>query len=185
MLSRLIVIPKLKIWPAVFFLMLVLPILSGCNGPKDYGPAASFILHNDQGQPRTLQSFGVGSAEAAGEKYLLINFWASWCKPCIDEIPLLKDYANNHSDQVTVIGIAADRIEPAKVFAHKLEITYPVLFGEHASLGELMRDYGNQSEALPFSVLINPAGQIIWRHTGLLRLRDLQRLPLQAANTEQ
>ncbi len=164
---------------AGFFLVLL-----ACNGPKNHGLAASFNLENDKGQLRTLQSYGVGTAEARGNNYLFINFWASWCKPCIDEIPLLKQYANNHPDQMRVIGIAVDRIEPAKVFAQRLQIDYPVLFGEHALLGELMQAYGNQREVLPYSVLVDPGGRIIWKHVGLLRERDLQRLPLPSTNNE-
>lgn len=159
-------------------------MLLACNGPKNYGPAASFKLENEKGQLRTLHSYGVGTAETRGDNYLFINFWASWCKPCIDEIPLLKDYANNHANQMRMIGIAVDRVEPAKVFAQRLQIDYPVLFGEHALLGELMQAYGNQREVLPYSVLVDPGGRIIWKHTGLLRARDLQRLPLPSTNNE-
>lgn len=150
---------------------------TGC-GSGDYGPAADFALHDADGRLHTLQSFGIADADQTGEHYLLINFWASWCRPCIKEIPLLKDFAISHAGQLQVVGLAADRIEPAKAFAQRLDINYPVLYGEYEELGRIMRDYGNPREALPYTVLISPDGRIIWRRLGLLRLRDLQRLPL-------
>ncbi len=162
---------------AAIVLVLLLLTMTGCNRARNFGTAEEFTLHTENGESRTLQSYGVGSLETIGENYLLINFWASWCKPCIREIPLLKNFSEQQNTNVVVIGIAADRIDPAKAFAERLEINYPVLYGEYNLLSQLMQAYGNAQQALPYTVLINPSGQVIWRHTGLLRRRDLQRLP--------
>lgn len=154
--------------------MLLLP--AGCSR-SDHGQATDFALQDADGRSYTLQDFGIADAEQTGKHYLLINFWASWCRPCIKEIPLLKDFAVSHAGRIHVAGLAADRIEPAKAFAQRLDINYPVLYGEYDELSRIMRDYGNHREALPYTVLVSPEGRIVWRHLGLLRLRDLQSLP--------
>ncbi len=158
----------------------VLPgmLLQACDGTRHYGPAGDFSLTTGAGEKRTLHSYGIGTPEQPGSHYLLINFWASWCRPCVQEIPLLKKLAADHNDELIVLGIAADRLEPAQAFAQRMAIDYPLLYGEYAQTEALMRAYGNSRDVLPYSLLIDPAGQIIWRHTGLLRRADLQRLPL-------
>ncbi len=159
------------------WLVLLLIGITSCKRAGNFGPAPVFTLQTESGEAKGLKDYGVGSPENIGENYLLINFWASWCKPCIQEIPLLKEFARQHEGEFTVLGIAADRISPAQAFAKRLEIDYPVLYGEYEQLDQVMQDYGNTGQVLPYTVLVSPSGQIIWRHTGLLRLRDLQKLP--------
>lgn len=149
------------------------------NPDGDYGPAADFALNTISGELRSLSNYGVGSTDKLGNGYLLVNFWASWCQPCVKEIPLLTEFYEKHHQVITVLGIAADRIEPAQRFSEQMQISYPVLFGEYELIGQLMQDYGNSQEALPFTVLIDPSGQIVWRHLGLLRAEDLQGLSRQ------
>ncbi|SRR5690606_34783790 len=101
---------------------------------------------------------------------LLINFWATWCAPCLREIPLLKDLQAEHS-WLTVVGIAVDRPEPVAQFAADMQFNYPILVGQAegweaaAMLGEFY--------ALPFTVFTSADGYVLGVHTGELHAEHL------------
>jgi len=104
----------------------------------------------------------------------LVNFWATWCAPCVREMPLLQDMADRFPDRLNVVGIAVD--EPGKVgeFVQRLEIDYPILIGT-SDVRETQERFGNPNGMLPYSVLIDGRGIVRWRHLGELdedRLRD-------------
>ena len=66
---------------------------------------------------------------------LVINFWATWCAPCLREIPLLKEFQDaNGSAGVQVVGIAVDRLEAVQAFAEDMGFNYPVLVGQLAAM---------------------------------------------------
>ncbi len=98
---------------------------------------------------------------------LLINFWATWCQPCVREMPLLDEVSERESARLQVIGIAVD--EPRKVapFVENLGIAYPILIGNDDVQATRNR-YGNPSGLLPYSVLVDADGIVRWRHLGEL-----------------
>lgn len=105
---------------------------------------------------------------------LLINFWATWCAPCLKEIPLLKEFHAAHQDEgFTVIGPALDDTTAVAGFVDKMQINYPIMVGDQTLFG-LMDALGDTLGALPFSVLINREGQLVERHWGELHREDLQ-----------
>lgn len=104
-------------------------------------------------------------------RWQLVNFWASWCPPCIEEIPLLID-AQSRYPELVLLGPALDRIEAAQAAAERLGITYPVLFGD-LGVSDWMTALGDTRGALPFSVLIDPDGIIRERHWGALTEEQL------------
>ena len=97
----------------------------------------------------------------------LINFWATWCKPCLREMPLLQSLAETYSEQLDVVGIAID--DPGQVgdFVAELGISYPILIGT-SDVRETQRRFGNPDGMLPYSVIIDADGIIRWRHLGEL-----------------
>lgn len=103
---------------------------------------------------------------------LLINFWATWCGPCLKEIPLLREF---HTAQagIDVIGIAVD--DPADVAsfaADTLEFNYPVLLGLTAGY-EAMAVFRNDASAMPFSVFVDAEGAVLGKYYGELHDEEL------------
>ena len=101
-------------------------------------------------------------------KVLVLNFWATWCPPCREEIPdFIALRARYHARNVEILGIAIGATAPVKAYATEMNIPYPVLIGEGPA-HELARTLGNTTGALPYTVVIDPAGKIVHRHLGRL-----------------
>jgi thiol-disulfide isomerase/thioredoxin len=109
-------------------------------------------------------------------KLLLLNFWATWCAPCLKEIPLLVEAQQRHGARgLQIVGIAMDEAEPVRRFAEHLRMNYPIMVGQ-AEISRAMDELGDQLGALPFSVLIAPDGRIVDRISGDLSREELQGL---------
>ena len=122
-------------------------------------------------------------AEYRGRR-LLINFWASWCGPCLQEMPALEAAQKKFADQgVIVLGIAMDRADHVRAFLASQPVSYPILLG---SLDEpsTSLQLGDDAEILPFSVLVDADGRIIATHAGALSTDLLTRwlAPVQGAH---
>lgn len=101
-------------------------------------------------------------------QYIILNFWATWCPPCLEEIPEFINLQTKYAQSgLQFIGIAIDDPVPTKAFSQQLNINYPILIGGMQGI-TLARQYGNLSDTLPFSVIINPSGNIIARKNGLM-----------------
>ena len=107
-------------------------------------------------------------------KPLLINFWATWCGPCLREIPMLKEL-QTHRPDLQVVGIAVDRREPVVGFADKMQFNYPILIGESAGW-EAAAAFGVNVYALPFTVFTAADGSVLGVHTGELHPEHLENL---------
>lgn len=116
-----------------------------------------------------------GSLRHASEfdgRWQLINFWASWCAPCLEEIPLLIKVHEEHP-KLQILGPALDRIEDASAAADRLKIPYPVLLGDLA-VSDWMTQSGDNRGALPYSVLVDPSGKIREKHWGALSEKQIK-----------
>ncbi|MEO5733703.1 MAG: TlpA disulfide reductase family protein [Rubrivivax sp.] len=97
---------------------------------------------------------------------LLLNFWATWCPPCIKELPELDRFARDHAAQgLRVVGLAIDSPTPVRKFLASQPVSYPIgLAGFEGT--DLSRQLGNTTGGLPFSVLFDRGGQIVQRKLG-------------------
>ena len=103
-------------------------------------------------------------------KILVVNFWATWCAPCREEIPLLIDLERRRPG-VRVIGIALDTADAVRAFARELGIGYPILLDD--ARGSTMRRYGNRIGALPFTVVTGRDGIVAYVRLGELEPGEL------------
>ena len=116
---------------------------------------------------------------AAGEvaqwrgKPLLVNFWATWCPPCVRELPMLSEFSRNQgSSGLQVLGLAIDKPEAVRTFLTRQPLHFPIALVDQGGLG-LTRSLGNSEGALPFSVLLDAGGHILQRKIGELSTTDL------------
>ncbi len=105
---------------------------------------------------------------------VVLNFWASWCAPCREEMP---DFAalraETHGRGVEFVGIAIDGKSNVAKFLERQPVGYPILIGEGAAHG-LVRRLGNASGALPYTVVLDRDGRIVFRHLGRLPRATLE-----------
>jgi thiol-disulfide isomerase/thioredoxin len=132
------------------------------------GQAPEITLNDLTGQPRHL-------SEWKG-KLVLVNFWATWCAPCLHEIPMLIDLQTQYGARgLQIVGPAMDEPEAVKTGAPQLGINYPVLVGD-TEIVNAMQALGDELGALPYSVLIDANGSIVFRKHGEFSRDDLQKL---------
>jgi peroxiredoxin len=123
-------------------------------------------LPDTKNQPRSL-------TEWQG-KTLLINFWATWCPPCVAEMPeLVELQADMAGRNVQIIGIGIDSPSNIQQFAEKLHISYPLLVAGMQGT-ELSKQLGNQAGGLPFTVLIGPDGKVRQTYLGRLDMKKVR-----------
>ncbi len=107
-------------------------------------------------------------------KVLLVNFWATWCPPCVSEMPELVALQNDlASKNLQVIGIGIDSPSNIREFAEKHQITYPLLLGGLEG-SDLSRQFGNQSGGLPFTILIGADGSVRKTYMGRLDMEKVR-----------
>ena len=106
-------------------------------------------------------------------KPLLLNFWATWCPPCVEEMPLLDQfYRENAANGWQVVGLALDQPEPVRQFLARLPVSFPI--GLAAQGGqELSRALGNLAGGLPFTVLVGADGRLLQRRMGRVTAAEL------------
>ncbi len=97
---------------------------------------------------------------------VLLNFWATWCPPCKEEMPLFQDSFESHRDDgFTIVAVAIDEHTATQHFVDEFGIEFPVLIGQDEAM-EVGYQYGNRIGALPYTVLIDRDGNIVETHRG-------------------
>jgi len=127
-----------------------------------------FSLESNQGGFTT-------PADYSGQT-LLINFWATWCGPCREEMPMLMDLQRQHgSSGLQIVGIALDNAQSARDFVQTYGISYPILVGLE-NVFETSAAYGNSEGVLPYSVLIDKTGIVRWQYAGKIHQDKISEL---------
>ncbi|MBK6615441.1 TlpA disulfide reductase family protein [Ottowia sp.] len=104
---------------------------------------------------------------------LLVNFWATWCPPCVEELPLLsRFYTDNRAGGWQVLGLAVDQVEPVRRFLARAPVSFPVALAGLAGV-DLTRALGNAAGGLPFSVVFDAQGALRHRKIGQIQPADL------------
>ncbi len=118
-----------------------------------------------------------GRERALGEwkgQVLVVNFWATWCAPCREEIPLFVAMEDKYGARgLQIVGLAIDRLDPVRAFARELGVNYPLLIGGFEAV-EIMRPLGNSAGALPFSVIYDRGGQAVLARLGAFHTDELE-----------
>lgn len=117
---------------------------------------------------------GVVSLASMAGKPLLLNFWATWCPPCVHELPMLNTfYRENSSKGWQTLGLAIDQPSAVSKFLARMPLDFPVGL---AGLGgtDLGRSLGNLTGGLPFTVVFGADGKVLHRKMGQVSEQDLQ-----------
>ena len=137
------------------------------QSPQSEGQRIIRFANNPQAVPPFLVNDldgNVVSTAALRGKVVLINFWATWCPPCREEIPELIDLANRYKDRLQVVGVSMDDADASQVkdFATRMGMNYPVVMGGR----EIITPYGGVP-GLPTTYIINRDGRVVQKHMGL------------------
>src|ERR1017187_8557862 len=125
-------------------------------------PMPPFLVNDVEGRV-------LSTAEFRG-KVVIVNFWATWCPPCREEIPEMIDLANRYKDRLQIIGISEDddaTAEEVRDFAREEKINYPIVMGSSGVSAE----YGGVP-ALPTSFLVNTDGRVVVKQIGRASCRE-------------
>ena len=125
--------------------------------------AFAFDLKDTAGQAQRLT--------ALKGKWVVVNFWATWCAPCVKEIPDIAAFAKGQGDKVRVVGIALDWVEgdkptavderKIKAFAQKVGHNYPLVLGDKAT-----EKFFGKVKGLPKTIIYGPDGKVVFEKTG-------------------
>ena len=128
------------------------------------GSAMAFEIADTTGKRHTL-------ADNRG-RWVVVNYWATWCVPCIQEIPEIAEFAAAYP-RVTVIGIAMDADNPAKVkqFATKTGHTFPLVLADDKVTAQL-----GEPRALPTTRVYDPSGKVVYDRAGRVTRKSLEEL---------
>lgn len=147
---------------------LLLALLAGLSlGAHAAGVLDKAKLSLTSGQPAAFAPFQ--------GKYTVVNFWATWCGPCRQEMPMLSRVAAQYTGKgIKTVGIALDQPEQVMAFLKQTPVSYPILMSDGDGIA-VMRQLGNQSGGLPYTVILDAKGKPVKQLLGLLDEKALHK----------
>lgn len=140
----------------------------------DQDPAVADDLSDLWSQTFDTPSGGKLAMQSLRGRPLLINFWATWCPPCVEELPLLERfYSQNKANGAQIVGLAVDKAEAVRPFLQKMPLTFPIGLAGMSGIA-LSKSWGNLVGGLPFSVMLAADGHVMQRKMGKLSESDLR-----------
>lgn len=145
----------------------------GASG-RDLAEAVERVL-----QARVVDVRGASqSLEQWRGRVLVVNYWATWCAPCREEIPLFVRMQERYGERgLLFIGIAIDQPDKVAEFAREFRVNYPLVLGGVDSI-ELLRQVGNRAGVLPYTLVLDRKGNLVSREPGGIKEAKLERLIL-------
>lgn len=138
---------------------------SGGARSGDIGPLLAATLPDLDARPQALSQWN--------GKVMVVNFWATWCPPCLEEIPeFVRMQESLGGRGLQFVGIAIDDVAKVRDFAIRFKINYPMLVGEFEAV-ELARVAGNKLGGLPFTVIVDRDGRLVRTELGGLNQEKL------------
>jgi peroxiredoxin len=136
------------------------------DAPQDASTLLAISLPDTTGQQQSLEQWR--------GKVVIVNFWATWCAPCREEMPeFVRAQSEFGSKGLQFVGIAVDEADKVDQFAKELKVNYPVLIGGYGAI-ELSKTLGNRLVALPFTIIVDRQGQVAHTQLGPLKPDQLR-----------
>jgi thiol-disulfide isomerase/thioredoxin len=131
---------------------------SGHGNGKSTQPLFAATFPDENGKPQSLQQY-------AG-KTVVLNFWATWCEPCREEMPELSALHDANKDKnVVVLGVAVDDVAAISEFVKETKVSYPLFAAEMQGM-EIASNLGNDKSVLPYTVIIQADGSVAKTYFG-------------------
>ncbi len=153
-------INKTKLHLAIYFVVIIflgfsfsrIFLMPSEKKAPSTAPLYATMMNDPDGRPQSLKQFQ--------DKTIVLNFWATWCEPCREEMPeLSKVYAENKSKNLVVVGIAIDEEKAVKSYLKQTKVAYPIFVDEDKGV-ILSKNLGNNEGILPYTIIINSDGNI-------------------------
>jgi thiol-disulfide isomerase/thioredoxin len=134
--------------------------------PKQAEVLFALSLPDTSGKPQSLGQWR--------GKVLVVNFWATWCEPCREEMPeFVRAQQELGPRGLQFVGIAVDQADKVGRFAQELHLNYPALIGGYEAM-EVSQNLGNRLAALPFTIVVDRQGRVAETHLGPLKPNQLR-----------
>jgi thiol-disulfide isomerase/thioredoxin len=151
--------------PTVVATVLVALALTGCGSGSSTsaeGVVAEPLVELDGGAETTLAAVTDG-------RPLVVNLWASWCVPCLEEMPAFDEVHRERGEEVAIVGVTDDTPDDAARMAERTGVTYPLLLDEERAVARALGAAG-----LPLTVFLGSDGEVLGRHQGALDAEGLR-----------